>query len=35
VSRPEVRFDYGTQKVYDDNTKRDQFSFNWDIIVRF
>jgi Putative beta-barrel porin-2, OmpL-like. bbp2 len=35
VTRPEIRFDYGTQKVYDDNTKRDQFTFNWDIIVRF
>ena len=35
VSRPEIRFDYGTQKVYDNNTKRDQFTFNWDIIVRF
>jgi hypothetical protein len=35
VTRPEVRFDYGTAKVYDNNTKRDQFTFNWDIIVRF
>ncbi len=35
VTRPEIRFDYGTAKVYDNNTKRDQFTFNWDIIVRF
>ena len=35
VTRPEVRFDYGTAKVYDNSTKRDQFTFNWDIIVRF
>ena len=28
---------YGTQKVYDDSTTRDQFTFtfNWDIHVRF
>jgi hypothetical protein len=35
VSRPEVRFDYSTVKGYDNGTKRDQFTFNWDIIVRF
>jgi Putative beta-barrel porin-2, OmpL-like. bbp2 len=35
VTRPEVRFDYGTAKVYDNSTKRDQFTFNWDVIVRF
>jgi Putative beta-barrel porin-2, OmpL-like. bbp2 len=35
VTRPEIRFDYGTAKVYDNSTKRDQFTFNWDIIVRF
>jgi hypothetical protein len=35
VTRPEIRFDYGTAKVYDNDTKRDQFTFNWDIIVRF
>jgi hypothetical protein len=36
TTRPEVRFDYSTgQKPYDNGTKRDQFTFNWDIIVRF
>jgi Putative beta-barrel porin-2, OmpL-like. bbp2 len=36
ISRPEVRFDYSMgQKPYDNGTKRDQFTFNWDIIVRF
>jgi hypothetical protein len=35
ISRPEVRFDYGTTKAYDNGTKRDQFTFNWDIIIRF
>jgi hypothetical protein len=35
VSRPEIRFDYGTTKAYDNGTKRDQFTFNWDIIIRF
>jgi Putative beta-barrel porin-2, OmpL-like. bbp2 len=36
TSRPEIRFDYSTgQKIYDNGTKRDQFTFNWDIIVRF
>jgi hypothetical protein len=36
VSRPEVRFDYTTgQLAYDNGTKRDQFTFNWDIIIRF
>jgi hypothetical protein len=35
VTRPEVRFDYGTAKVYNNNTARDQFTFNWDIIIRF
>jgi Putative beta-barrel porin-2, OmpL-like. bbp2 len=35
TSRPEVRFDYATTKEYDNLTKRDQFTFNWDIIIRF
>jgi len=36
VSRPEIRFDYSTgEKAYDNGTKRDQFTFNWDIIFRF
>ncbi len=36
ISRPEVRFDYTSgQKAYDNGTKREQFTFNWDIIVRF
>ncbi len=35
VSRPEVRFDYGTTKAYNNGLARDQFTFNWDIIFRF
>jgi hypothetical protein len=36
VTRPEVRFDYTSgQKGYDNGTRREQFTFNWDIIVRF
>jgi Putative beta-barrel porin-2, OmpL-like. bbp2 len=36
ISRPEIRFDYSTgQKAYDNGTRRDQFTFNWDIIIRF
>jgi Putative beta-barrel porin-2, OmpL-like. bbp2 len=35
VSRPEVRFDYGTTKAFNNGLARDQFSFNWDIIFRF
>jgi hypothetical protein len=36
TSRPEIRFDYSTgQKAYDNGTKRDMFTFNWDIILRF
>jgi Putative beta-barrel porin-2, OmpL-like. bbp2 len=36
ISRPEVRFDYGTgQKAYNNGLARDQFTFNWDIIFRF
>jgi hypothetical protein len=35
LTRPEIRFDYGTAKVYDNQTKREQFTFNWDIILRF
>jgi hypothetical protein len=30
-----MKVDIGTQKVYDDNTKRDQFTFNRGIIIRF
>ncbi len=33
-TRPEIRFDYGTAKVYENDTERDQFTFSWDIIVR-
>ncbi len=36
TSRPEIRFDYSTgQKAYNNGTARDQFTFNWDIIIRF
>jgi hypothetical protein len=36
VSRPEVRFDWTSgEKAYDNGTKREQFTFNWDIIIRF
>jgi Putative beta-barrel porin-2, OmpL-like. bbp2 len=36
LTRPEVRFDYTTgQKAYDNGTRREQFTFNWDIIIRF
>jgi hypothetical protein len=35
VTRPEIRLDYGSAKAYDNGTKREQFTFNWDIIVRF
>jgi hypothetical protein len=35
VTRPEIRFDYGTAKAYNNNTARDQFTFNWDVIIRF
>jgi Putative beta-barrel porin-2, OmpL-like. bbp2 len=34
--RPEVRFDYTSgQKGYDNGTRRDQFTFSTDLIVRF
>jgi hypothetical protein len=29
------RLNRGTGKVYDNDTKRDEFTFNWGIIVRF
>jgi hypothetical protein len=36
ISRPEVWLDDSTgQKVYDNGTKRDQFTFNWTITIRF
>jgi hypothetical protein len=36
VTRPEVRFDWTSgQRAYDNGTRRDQFTFNWDIIIRF
>jgi hypothetical protein len=36
ILRPEVRFDYTSgQKGYDNGTKRDQFTFNMDLILRF
>ncbi len=36
IFRPEVRFDYTSgQKGYDNGTKRDQFTFNMDLILRF
>jgi hypothetical protein len=36
TSRPEIRFDYTSgQKAFDNGTRRQQFTFNWDIIIRF
>jgi hypothetical protein len=36
IIRPEVRFDYTSgQKSYDNGTRREQFTFNMDLIVRF
>ena len=36
MTRPEIRFDYTSgQKAYDNGTRREQFTFNWDIIIRF
>jgi hypothetical protein len=36
VTRPEVRFDWTSgQKAYDNGTRREQFTFNWDFIIRF
>jgi hypothetical protein len=36
LTRPEIRFDYTTgQKGYDNATRREQFTFSWDIIIRF
>jgi Putative beta-barrel porin-2, OmpL-like. bbp2 len=36
ILRPEVRFDYtGGQKGYDNGTKRDQFTYSMDLILRF
>ena len=36
VTRPEIRFDYTSgQKAYDNGTRREQFTFNWDFIIRF
>jgi hypothetical protein len=36
ILRPEVRFDYTSgQKGYDNGTKRDQFTFATDLIIRF
>ncbi len=36
VSRPEVRFDWTSGEKADDiGTKREQFTFNWDIIIRY
>ena len=36
ILRPEVRFDYTSgQKGYDNGTKRDQFTFSTDLIIRF
>lgn len=35
ISRPEVRFDWTSgEKAYDNGTRREQFTFNWDIIFR-
>jgi len=36
MTRPAVRFDYTSgQKAYDNGTRREQFTFNWDFIIRF
>ncbi len=36
IIRPEVRLDYSTgPKAYDNGTKRDQFTFSSDLIIRF
>jgi hypothetical protein len=36
ILRPEVRFDYTSgQKAYDNGTRREQFTFNMDLILRF
>jgi hypothetical protein len=36
LTRPEVRFDYTSgQKAFDNGTRREQFTFSWDVIVRF
>ncbi len=36
ILRPEVRFDYTSgQKSYDNGTRREQFTFNMDLIIRF
>jgi hypothetical protein len=36
MTRPEIRFDYTSgQKAYDNGTRRKQFTFNWDVIIRF
>jgi Putative beta-barrel porin-2, OmpL-like. bbp2 len=36
LTRPEIRFDWTSgQKAYDNGTKREQFTFSWDIIIRF
>ncbi len=36
MTRPEIRFDYTSgQKAFDNGTRREQFTFSWDIIIRF
>jgi hypothetical protein len=36
MTRPEIRFDYTSgQRAYDNGTRREQFTFNWDFIIRF
>jgi hypothetical protein len=36
IIRPEIRFDYtGGQKGYDNGTRREQFTFSSDLIIRF
>ena len=36
MTRPAIRFDYTSgQQAYDNGTRRKQFTFNWDFIIRF
>jgi hypothetical protein len=36
IARPEIRLDYTTgTKAFDNGTRRDQFTFSMDLIVRF